>query len=214
MYRKIWGLKQLERLGFPYPPYQVICITEDKPENVKKYILGKIRQLDIPLIKGDRIGVTIRVSMPGDLDKIGKHGGLHLIEEEDILKRILAKSDQYKPWGRIVIQHTVDAICSGAILKETEQAIIEAIFGDAPPLFEGSVTDYERWSFDSRFWSWKKEKACVQSDKKVAVLTPSDIEKLETYLILLPCDVYLEWSVSKSGKIYFYEYYKLKNRIR
>lgn len=213
MYKKILGLRQLERMDFPYPPYQVIDITEDKPVDMKEYMLRKIRLVGIPFIEGDRMGVTIRVSMPGDLDKLAKHGGLHVIGEEEVLKRVLAKYEQYKPEGKIVIQHTVDAKCSGAILKEKEHITIEAIFGDAPPLLEGRVTNYEKWIFNFKSRTWKKKKAHKCGDKEVAVLTPDDIQKLEVYVSRLPSDIYLEWSISKSGKLYFYEYCKLKNQM-
>jgi hypothetical protein len=213
MYKKILGLKQLERMSFPYPPYQVIDITEDRPEDVKEYVLRKIRQIGIPFLREDRIGVTVRVSMPGDLDKLAKHGGLHVIDEGEILKRVLAKYEQYKPEGKIVIQHTVDAKCSGAILKEKEHVTIEAILGDAPPLLEGRVTSYEKWVFNFKSRRWKKEEAYMCGDEELTVLTPDDIQKLEVYVGRLPSDSYLEWSISKSGKLYFYEYCKLKNQM-
>ena len=212
MYKKILGLKQLEKMGFPVPPYQVIDITEDKPVDVKDYVLNKIREVGIPCVKGDSIGVTIRVSMPNDLDKLAKHGGLHVTEEKEVLNRVLEKYQQYKPQGKIVVQHTVDARCSGTILKENEHAIIEAIFGDAPPLLEGEVTNYEKWVFLLQSREWKKERAYMQGDREIAVLTLEDIELLEGYIRTLPSDAYLEWSISKNTKLYFYEYYKLKTK--
>lgn len=212
MYKKILGLKQLERMSFPYPPYQVIDITEDRPEDVKEYVLRKIRQIGIPFLREDRIGVTVRVSMPGDLDKLAKHGGLHVIDEGEVLKRVLAKYEQYKPEGKIVIQHTVDAKCSGAILKEKEHVTIEAILGDAPPLLEGRVTNYEKWVFNFKSRRWKKKKAYKCGDKELTVLTPKDTRLLEGYVKTLPDNAYLEWSISKSGKLYFYEYCELKSR--
>jgi len=211
LYKKIWGLKQLEKLGFPCPPYQVIDISGDKPVDVEEYVLRKIRQVGIPTIKDDRIGVTIRVSMPGTLDKFAKHGGLHVTEEKEVLKRVLEKYQQYKPEGKIVVQHTVDARCSGTILKEYEDIIVEAIFGDAPPLLEGKLTNYETWIFFLMHRRWKKEKAYTCGDREVVVLTTSDIQTLEGYAKFLVSNTYLEWSISKSGKFYFYEYLKLKN---
>lgn len=211
MYRKIWGLKQLEKQGLPYPPYVIVDITKDRPVDIEKYVLRKIRQVSIPYIKGDRIGVTIRVSMSGDLDKIAKHGGLHVTGDKEVLRRVVEKYQQYKPHGKILIQHTVDARCSGTILKEDEQVVIEAILGDAPPLLEGEVTDYEKWVFLSESGRWKKERTYTHDDKKVAVLIPKDIEILEGFIRTLPINAYLEWSISKSGKLYFYEYYELKS---
>lgn len=212
MYEKIWGLKQLENLALPYPPYEVIDIDRDKPADIEEYVIKKIRHVSIPYMKNDRIGVTIRVSMPGTLDKLAKHGGLHVTEEKEILKRVLEKYRQYKPGGKIVVQHTVDARCSGTILKENDRAIIEAIFGDAPPLLEGEAADYERWIFLSKLGRWKKERVYIQDDKERAVLTPKDIQTFEGYIRRLPSNVYMEWSISRSGKLYFYEYSKLSSR--
>jgi len=211
MYRKIWGLKQLEKMQFPYPPYVVIDISGDAPTDVREYVLRKIREVGIPHIKDDRIGVTIRVSMPGDLDKVAKHGGLHVTGEEEVLKRVLEKHQQYKPHGKIIVQHTVDARCSGTILKEKECITAEAIFGDAPPLLEGNVTNYEKWSFFLKIGRWKKERSYRYGDKEVAILTLKELQTFEGYVQPLPCHTYLEWSISNSGNLYFYEYCKLKN---
>jgi len=211
MYKKIWGLEQLERMRFRYPPYVVVDITEEAPPDVKEYVLTKIRQVGIPKLENDRLGVTIRVSLSGVLDKIATHGGLHILDEGEVLKRVLAKYQQYKPNVKIVIQHTVDARCSGTILKENDHATIEAIFGDAPPLLEGQTSDYERWVFFLRRGRWKKERAYTRGDGEVVVLTLKDLQTFEGYVKLMPNKVYLEWSISKQGELYFYEYYKLNN---
>lgn len=212
MYRKIAGLNQLKKMGFPYPPYQVIDITEDKPTNVEEYVLGKIKQVGIPDIKGDRIGVTIRVSMPGPLDKVAKHGGLHVTEERDVLNKVLDRYHQYRPNGKIIVQHTVDARCSGTLLKENSSVTIESIFGDAPSLLEGEVTNYERWVFLGKPGVWKKEKRFLRDNKEVDVLRPKDIENIQGYINSISSRVaYLEWSISRTGKLYFYEYYELKS---
>lgn len=210
MYKKIWGLRQLEKFGFPYPPYQVIDISSDKPVDIEEYVLRKIRQVGIPHIKDDRIGVTIRVSMPGTLDKLAKHGGLHVTEEKEVLKRVLEKYQQYKPDGKIVVQHTVDARCSGTILKENGHITVEAIFGDAPALLEGEVTNYEKWVLLLKPKRWKKEKTYMCDEKEMAVLTFKDIDILEGYVKTLNGNTYLEWSIAKNGKVYFYEYCKLQ----
>lgn len=212
MYKKILGLKQLEKMGFPYPPYQVIDIAGDKPADVEGYVLRKIRHVGIPFVKGDRIGVTIRVSIAGDLDKLTKHGGLHVISEKEVVKRVLEKYKQYKPYGKILVQHTVDARCSGVILKDNRRVIAEAIFGDAPPLLEGEVTDYEKWAFLLASGIWTKERAYKHHNTQVAVLGPEDIDNIGGYVKTLGnSSVYLEWSISKSGKLYFYEYCELKS---
>lgn len=211
LYKKIWGLMQLEKFGFPFPPYQVIDIGGDKPIDVEEYVLRKIRQVSIPHIKNDRIGVTIRVSMPGALDKFAKHGGLHVAKEKEVLRRVLEKYQQYKPDGKVVVQHTVDARCSGTLIKEKEYAIVEAIFGDAPPLLEGVAENCESWTFLFKSKRWKKERTYGHGDEEKAVLTTEDFKLFEDYIRTLPSNTYLEWSISKSGKLYFYEYLKLKS---
>lgn len=211
MYKKIWGLRQLEKLGFPCPPYQIIDITEDRPQDIERYVLRKIRQVGIPCIKGDRVGVTIRVSMPGALDKLAKHAGLHVVEEKEVLRRVLQKYEQYKPDGKIIVQHTVDARCSGAVLKENGHITIEAIFGDAPPLLEGEVHSYEKWKYFPESDKWNKEETLDQAGKEVEVLSEKDIEILMSYVRLLIGDAYLEWSIAKNDKLYFYEYYEPKS---
>jgi hypothetical protein len=211
MYRKIWGLKQLEKMQFPYPPYVVIDISGDQPVDVKKYVIGKVREVGLPRARGDRIGVTIRVSMPGPLDKLAKHGGLHVTEEGEVLKRVIDKYEQYGPKSKIVIQHTVDARCSGAILKEDDLCVIEAILGDAPPLLEGYATNYEKWVILLESCRWHKERVYMTENRGRSVLTEKGRYKLEKYVKLLPSHAYLEWSISKCGKLYFYEYCKLNN---
>ena len=209
MYKKIWGLKQLEKMRFPYPPYVVIDISKDAPTDMKEYVLRKVRECGIPFAEGDRVGVTIRVSMPGALDKLAEHGGLHVIDEEDILQRVLRKYHQYKPHAKVIVQHTVDARCSGTILKEINYAVIESVFGDAPPLLEGRITNYEKWFFFLTARKWSKEKVCKYEGREVAILSSDDLRRFEGYIDLLPNNTYVEWSLSKSGKLYFYEYCEL-----
>lgn len=211
VYTKILGLEQLQRIGFSCPPYTVIDITGDAPADVNEYVLSKIRKVSIPQLKDDRVGVTIRVSLPGGLDKLARHGGLHVIDEDEVLRQVLEKYEQYKPRGKIVVQHTVDARCSGTLLRENDHAVIEAIFGDAPSLLEGEACNYEKWVFFSKLREWKKERVYTCDGKGLAVLATNDIQAFDEYLRLLAGNVYLEWSISKCGELFFYEYCKLNN---
>jgi hypothetical protein len=211
MYKKIWGLEQLQKMDFPVPPFQVIDITSDNPSNLREYLLEKINKIQIPIILGDRIGVTIRVSMPGPLDKKTKHGGLHVIEKEDVLRRIMAKYLQYGPSCKIIVQHTVDAQCSGAIIREGSTATVEAIPNDAPPLLEGSAICYESWIFCLDSTQWLKKKAYTEKNNEKEVLTLENRKNLEKYIATLQDLSYLEWSISRRGKPFFYEYLKLNN---
>jgi hypothetical protein len=210
MYKKIWGLEKLKKESFPCPPYIVIDITGDAPSDVGEYVIKKIRKVGIPKLENDRIGVTIRVSMPGVLDKLARFGGLHIVDERDVLKRVLEKYQQYGPRSKIVVQHTVDAKCSGTILKEDDTCIIEAIFGDAPPLLGGEVTDYEQWVLHLKARIWEKKRTYESEGKRVAILTSGALEVFEQYILSIPNCTYLEWSISKNRKLYFYEYYALK----
>jgi hypothetical protein len=197
-------------MQFPYPPYVIIDIVGDAPTNIEEYILKKVREVDIPQVKDDRIGVTIRVSLPGASDKLARHGGLHVVDEKEVLKRILEKHQQYKPNEKVIVQHTVDARCSGTVLKESGQVTIEAILGDAPPLLEGEATSYEKWILYLKTGKWEKGRTYRLENREVVVLTSEHLELFEKYIKSVPNHTYLEWSISKNGKLYFYEYYSLK----
>lgn len=213
MYKKIWGLQQLEIMGFLYPPYQIVAINEDKPSDIEKYILQKIKLVGIPNIAKDRIGVTIRVSLPGNLDKVGKHGGLHLIDEKDILKRVLQKHEQYKPLEKIILQHTVDAKCSGVTMKDGGRIIIETIPGDAPPLLQGETSNFESWIYLLDKAKWIKERSYVKNNREVQILSKYELNKFIYYIKKFVKNIYLEWSIAKNGIIYFYEYLDLSQNV-
>src|SRR5574341_272918 len=211
MYMKIWGLERLKEMGFPYPQYQVISINEDNPKDIEKYVLEKIRLVNVPNIKDDRIGVTVRVSLPGSLDKMGKHGGLHVIDEKEILKRVLQKHEQYKPMEKIILQHTVDAKCSGVTMKDDRRIIIETIPGDAPPLLQGETSNYESWSYYLNENKWSKNRSYMLNEKEIQILTKIERESLLEPVVNFIQNVYLEWSISKKGQIFYYEYLELPN---
>ena len=210
MYMKIWGLERLKEMGLPYPPFQVVSINEDNPDNIEKYILEIIRLVNVPNIKNDRIGVTIRVSLPGSLDKMGKHGGLHVIEEKEILKRVLQKHEQYKPMEKIILQHTVDAKCSGVTMKDNGRIIIETILGDAPPLLQGETSNFESWSYYLDKNNWLKNRSYIYNEKEVQILTDIERNSLLKSVIEFGKNEYLEWSISKIGQIFYYEYLELQ----
>lgn len=209
MYMKIWGLERLREMGFLYPQYQIISINEDNPKDIEKYVLEKIRLVNVPNIKNDRIGVTIRVSLPGSLDKMGKHGGLHVIDENEILKRVLQKHEQYQPLERIILQHTVDAKCSGVTMKDNGRIIIETIPGDAPPLLQGETSNFESWSYYLDEKKWSKNRSYMDNEKEVQILTDIESNSLLKSMSGFKKNIYLEWSISKKGEIFYYEYLEL-----
>jgi hypothetical protein len=211
MYKKIWGLQKLEALHFPVPPYEVIDITSDCPQDLKAYLLKKIERVTVPLEPGDMIGVTIRISMPGELDKVAKHGGLHHTDKEMISRKIIEKYKEYGEKSKIIIQHTVDAKCSGAIIKERDHSILESISGDAPYLLEGKTNNYESWRFYPASQSWEKKKTYLLFDKEKNLLTENDLDIFALFIDKLPDLSYAEWSLSKIGKLFFYEYCQLKD---
>lgn len=209
MYMKIWGLERLKEMGFTYPPYQVVSINEDNPVDIEKYVFEKIRLVNVPNIKNDRIGVTIRVSLPGSLDKKGKHGGLHITEEKEILKIVLQKHEQYKPMEKIILQHTVDAKCSGVTMKDNGRIIIETIPGDAPPLLQGETSNFESWSYNLDENKWLKSRSYMYNEGEVQILTDIERNSLLKQVVKFRKNVYLEWSISKIGQIFYYEYLEL-----
>ncbi len=211
MYMKIWGLERLKEMGFLYPPYQVISINEDNPEDIEKYVIEKIKLVNVPNIKNDRIGVTIRVSLPGSLDKMGKHGGLHVVEEKEILKKVLQKHEQYKPMEKIILQHTVDAKCSGVTMKDNGKIIIETVPGDAPPLLQGETSNFESWIYYLDENMWSKNRSCMYNEKEIRILTDIELTSLLKSVIELKKNAYFEWSISKNGQIFYYEYLELSS---
>ena len=168
-YKKIWGLKYLEKNGFSVPSYVVLDLNKINLSNVKKYISEKIENIGIPSIENDRIGVTIRVSLPGILDKKGKHGGIHFTDLGLIVDKILELHDRYMPEDKIIIQHTIDAKYSGTILMENDNVIIETIPGDAPPLLEGRTSNYECWEYSYRWIRVKTYQINKKTSKKVGL---------------------------------------------
>lgn len=206
---KIWGLERLREMGFLYPQYQVISINEDNPKYIEKYVLEKIKLVNVPNIKNDRIGVTIRVSLPGTLDKMGKHGGLHVVEEKEILERVLQKHEQYKPNEKIILQHTVDAKCSGVTMNDNGRIIIETIPGDAPPLLQGETSNFESWSYNLDENKWLKSRSYMYNEGEVQILTDIERNSLLKQVVKFRKNVYLEWSISKIGQIFYYEYLEL-----
>ncbi|MCJ7650946.1 MAG: hypothetical protein MUP85_20230 [Candidatus Lokiarchaeota archaeon] len=206
MYMKIWGLEILKKFRFPYPPYQIISINEEKPLDIEKYVIEKIKLINVPNIPNDRIGVTIRVSLPGSLDKKGKHGGLHVIDEKEILKRVLQKHEQYKPLEKIILQHTVDAKYSGVTMRDNERIIIEVIPGDAPPLLQGETNNFESWTYDLNKNEWSINRSYLNKNEDVQILNDTERDSLVNSIKRLNKNVYLEWSMSKKGEIFYYEY--------
>lgn len=209
MYNKIQGLKRLEKMDFPVPRYQIIAIDEDKPQDVEECVKEKINKIEIPQKPGDSVGITIRVSLPTKPDR-AKHEGLHNIDSNKILQKVL---NSYKKYGRgtkIILQYTIDAKCSGAV-SEDKDIIIEAIPGDAPPLLEGATQNVERWIFDIVKNALHKDRAFLMEDgKESAILSSRELNVLKRYIQRAIekalGKIYLEWSISKNGQIYFYEY--------
>jgi hypothetical protein len=209
MYGKILGLKRLEKMGFPVPRYQVIAIDEDEPQNIEEYVKEKIKKIEIPQKSGDSIGVTIRISLPMKPDR-AKHRGLHNVDSGKILQKVL---DAYKEYGtgtKIILQYTIDAKCSGAVIED-KNIIIEAIPGDAPPLLEGTTRNVERWIYETAVNKIHKDQSFLSEDgKESAILSSRDLNILKRYvkraIDAATGKIYLEWSMSKNGQIYFYEY--------
>ena len=210
MYQKIQGLKKLEKLNFPVPPYKIIEFKKYFSDIDSSTIKKEIEGFKIPYSPGFAIGVTIRVSLPTKLDKEGSHGGLHNLDRDIIAKKIIEKIRKYGPDTKIILQYTIDAKSSGAIIGN-DRIVIEAIPGDNPELLEGKTRNIERWEYDYQGNSIFKKVSYTENGKPTPVLSTSDLSKLIYYIRKAIENannkkIYLEWSISKDGDLYFYEY--------
>lgn len=211
MYKKIWGLKKLEEMAFPVPPYVVINFRAACSKKVKNYLQRQIQKVKVPNEPGDRSGVTIRVSMPGKADMSVKHGSLHLTSESKITSETISKHEQYGPKSKIIVQHTVDAKCSGGIVKEHFFASVECLYGDAPPLLEGTTNNFESWRLNLENGAWKIERNYILNGNKTIILTRQELRTFSQFIQKLPSPSYVEWSISANGKFYFYEFGRLRD---
>jgi len=202
-YGKLWGLDELKKSGLNVPEYIVFELKNITFIDYARYIDKKLENFIIPSENNDRIGVTIRVSFPEMIDKVGTHGGLHVINKDEIIQQVISKKQEYGDDVIIFIQHTVDANCSGSIIKEKDRIIIETIPGDAPELLEGRTNDFEIWM---KTIKWNN----IRRHSSGEILNIKMIKNIEDMIMNFPNNSYFEWSISKNGKIYFYEYLLLK----
>lgn len=205
MYDKVSGLIKLKSWDLPVPPFQIIDISGDKPNDIEKYIFEKIKQVKVPNKKGDSIGVTIRVSLPTDPDR-GEHYGLHVVDEKDILKRVISRIEKYGDKAKVILQYTIDAKCSGTVLKEFETAIIQVVPGDLVGLLNGTLSNPEDWICEIFRNNWIKKDSFIKDDNELELLNNNDRDSLLFYIKRLRGKAYLEWSITKNGDLYFYEY--------
>ena len=193
------GLKIIDELGLPYPPYALLQPDEYSTAAVQSLL----REIGIPRMKDDRWGVVIRLSNNSTIDKGLPHGTLHLLEEAAIMTETESFWRTYGPSVTIIIQHTVDAKCSGTVLK-TEGCVLEAVGGDAPLLLDGRVRSTERWQLLPTL------RLLSRNSLESELISASEMVVLNKFVDRLPQNSYLEWSLSKRGNFYFYEYSRLK----
>jgi phosphoenolpyruvate synthase/pyruvate phosphate dikinase len=198
-YKKIQGMEKIKQWGLPYPPYEVVESSKVTPSRIEEII----SEIGIPLIEGDRKGIVIRTSGVG---RAGGRSALHLMEVKEIINWALRLRDKNEPHVKLIIQHVVDAKCSGVMLKCSDKISVEVVHGDAPPLLEGKTPNIERWTY---LGSWRKENEIQEK-----ILDEKDLNLLLKYSYLVPDYSpnysYLEWSLSKKGIFYFYEFMKWK----
>ncbi len=195
-YRKIEGLEKIREWGLPYPPYGVIDAEQATPSNIESIIDA----IGIPEIEGDRTGIVIRTDGAG---RAGGRSDLHLMDMEEIINWALRLRE--RTGIKLIIQHVVDAKCSGVLLKSADELSVEVVRGDAPSLLEGRTGDIERWTYTG---TWNKE------SEMGGILSEGDRALILKYARLVPEYSYLEWSLSKIGKLYFYEYMQWRRRER
>lgn len=194
-YKKIQGLEKIKQWGLPYPPYEIVESSQVTPSKIEEII----SEIGIPIIEGDRIGIVIRTSGAG---RAGGRSDLHLMKVEEIINWALRLRDKNEPHVKLIVQHVVDARCSGVMLKGSDKISVEVVHGDAPSLLEGKTPNIERWAYLD---SWRKEDEL--HDK---ILDEHDLDSLLKYSHLVPEYSYLEWSLSKKRIFYFYEFMKWK----
>jgi pyruvate,water dikinase len=195
MYKKIQGLEKIKQWGLPYPIYDVIESSQVIPFKIEEII----SEIGIPLIEGDRIGIVIRTSGAG---RAGGRSDLHLTGVEEIINWALRLRDKNEPHVKLIVQHVVDARCSGVMLKGSDDITVEVVHGDAPSLLEGKTPKIERWAYQR---SWERE-----DENHEKILDEKDLDLLLNYSYLVPEYSYLEWSLSKKGNFYFYEINKVE----
>jgi len=210
-YQKIWGLKKLEELNLPVPKYRIVEFYKADRAEIENRVNEQISKFELPDKKGLAVGVTLRVSLPGKLDKSGKHGSLHIMTKQKLVEEILEKYDEYGIRCKIIVQDTIDANSSGTLLIERNHCIIETVPGDAPALLEGKTNNYESWRYSLKTNLWKREWHFTANGNICSILTFSDLKRFERFLIRIPNNSYLEWSISKSNDIFFYEFMKLSD---
>lgn len=192
MGKKVEGMKTLEKLGLPFTPY--VLIKPDEIDNCEEKLSNFI-----PNQPGYAIGVCLRVSIPGEIDR-EKHGGLHLLNINEIkakMKEISNKNTEVI----FLINHCIDVLRSGTLMKTNCTIIVECIEGELAPLVEGRIIP-EIWKLNCN-----KEWENILS---LGVLKKTDLKTFERYINLLQGECILEWSISKSSNLYFYEFLELK----
>jgi hypothetical protein len=94
-------------------------------------------------------------------------------------------------------------------MKDNERIIIETIPGDAPPLLQGETSNFESWSYYLYENKLLKNRSFKHNEKEVRILTDIERNSLLKSAIDFKKNVYLEWSISKKGDIFYYEYLEL-----
>ncbi len=196
MFDKLQGLEKIKQMGLPYPPYAAIKSEEVTPSRIKEII----KELGIPNLEGERLGIVIRTSGAG---RLGGRSDLHLTNVEDIIDWATKLKSKNGAHVKLIIQHVIDAKCSGVILKDYK-TVVEIVKGDAPSLLEGKTIDIDKWIYVDN--EWKHE------NTKQRFLNTKDLEVLAEYIKTMPEYSYFEWSLSKKGNFYFYEFMSRKEK--
>jgi len=196
-YKKIQGLEKIKVWGLPYPPYEVVEASQVTPSKIEEIL----REIEIPKIEGDRKGIVIRTSGAG---RAGGRSDLHLTNVEEITNWAFRLRDKNEPHVKLIVQHVVDARCSGVMIKDRDKIEVEVVQGDAPSLLEGQTSNIERWTYRGL---WEKE-----NETHEKILDETDLDSLLNHSNLVPDYSYLEWSLSKNGTFYFYEFMVWKRK--
>ena len=70
MFKKVFGLEKIKQMNLSYPPYAIIESEKVTPSKIKEIL----KELQIPTIEGDRIGIVIRRFTPNGNGRNNKLG--------------------------------------------------------------------------------------------------------------------------------------------
>jgi phosphohistidine swiveling domain-containing protein len=126
---------------------------------------------------------------------------------DQIISWTIKLAGQLDSQDSLILQHVIDARASGTVLLQ-DNVLVEAITGDAPELLEGRSSNSESWLIHH-------DGTISASDiSKNKILDSNALLRFRSLIEKIDQRAYLEWSFSKDGTIYFYEFSELSDRVK